>query len=591
MKKKIIQAAIIVSLLSTQFYAFAAFTDLNTERLNWAKQPIEEMTKMKIIKGYEDNTFRPDNAVSKEESLVLMSRITGFRETSSEQYVEIAKSTYENALKDYSTQYKDEISYLLYKGVLTEDDLPLYIENSIATKPLKRYESAILLTKLLGEEETAKKNGSTSLTFDDVSDIPSIARPYVAYVAQNGIMQGMGENKFEPNYDVSRAQIATLLYRVLSNFNYTYLEGSLSLYTESSDTVKIITSGDESKSYTIRNSIPAVYDGAFSALTNFAVGSSIRITFSGDKIVFVEGLSPEFEETAECIYVGFENLSDGTVITVKDPKTGETKKYTLAANPTIIRNDKSVTVKDLVANDYLKIDISKNKAVYIEAENDTKEITGTISSIVLEPKYELIIQASGNEYTYDVYDSISVKRNGKSATLADIMAGDKVTVTLEYDVISNIVATSSTSKKQGALQEIRISTTPSIIVKGDNNTLTTYSVLRTVEITRNGTSADIYSLRVGDSVTVTVEGSTVTKIDLTASAASSSVTGTVEYANSSAGYIKLYDTSYIIFTNKAKVQDNAGKSLTLKNIKEGVNITVFGTQIPGSVEATLIIVN
>jgi hypothetical protein len=115
MKKKIIQAAIIVSLLSTQFYALAAFTDLNTERLNWAKQPIEEMTKMKIIKGYEDNTFRPDNAVSKEESLVLMSRITGFKEASSKPYVEIAKSTYENALKNYSTQYKDEISYLLYK--------------------------------------------------------------------------------------------------------------------------------------------------------------------------------------------------------------------------------------------------------------------------------------------------------------------------------------------------------------------------------------------------------------------------------------------------------------------------------------------
>ena len=169
------------------------------------------------------------------------------------------------------------------------------------------------------------------------------------------------------------------------------------------------------------------------------------------------------------------------------------------------------------------------------------------------------------------------------------MAGDSVTITLEYGVISEITASSTITKKSGFLQEITISNTPSIVVKA-NDVLTSYEVLRTVTITRDGSEATMYDLRIGDSVTVTVEGSTVTAIELTSAIENSTVTGVVSYINTSYGYIKLDGVNELIFTNKAKVQDKSGKALTLRDVKEGVTLTVFGTQTPGSFEATLLII-
>ena len=217
-------------------------------------------------------------------------------------------------------------------------------------------------------------------------------------------------------------------------------------------------------------------------------------------------------------------------------------------------------------------------------------MTGVVDSIVLEPKFGLVVKVGNTTHSYDAYDNVKVRRNGKSVTLADVMAGDQVTLTLSYDVISEIVATSTTSKQSGVIQEIIISNTPGLVVKDDSK-LYEFSVSRNAEIIRNGSVSDMYALRLGDRVTVTVEGTTVTKLEITAADENSTITGKVTYVNNAYGYVQLEDVAVLVFTSKAKVQDNAGKQLSLRDIKEGVNVTVFGTQSPGSFEASLIIIN
>ena len=102
------------------------------------------MSENNIIMGYEDGTFRPERSVSKAEALVLMSRIVGFTQESSSPYVAVATQTYSDLLSRYSTPYKSEVSYLLYRGVLSNSDVAKYVGNDVASQPLKRYEAAIL---------------------------------------------------------------------------------------------------------------------------------------------------------------------------------------------------------------------------------------------------------------------------------------------------------------------------------------------------------------------------------------------------------------------------------------------------------------
>lgn len=196
------------------------------------------MTDSGIIKGYGDNTFKPENSVSKIESLILMARVLGVDETKNAKYVSAAVEAHKTDLVLYNTAYKREISYLMYKGILTKDDVKLYAADEEAGTPLKRYESAILLTKLLWNNDAGTSASAPTLSFTDAADIPAAAKPYVGFAVSNGLMNGMDENMFNPMGEVTRAQMATLLYRVMGNFPVTIVRGSMVSYDNAKQEIK-----------------------------------------------------------------------------------------------------------------------------------------------------------------------------------------------------------------------------------------------------------------------------------------------------------------------------------------------------------------
>ena len=78
------------------------------------------------IKGYEDGTFKPKRAISKLECLLLMSRMLGAEEDDYADVSQKAQEKYSTTLSKYNTTYAKELCYLLYNGIITEDDLTTY---------------------------------------------------------------------------------------------------------------------------------------------------------------------------------------------------------------------------------------------------------------------------------------------------------------------------------------------------------------------------------------------------------------------------------------------------------------------------------
>ena len=206
-----------VMLLSTISVAAATFSDVeNDPTVAWAKPYITEMSEKGYIKGYEDGTFKPNNSISKTEALILLSRMIGVNDSSFADSVDFATKEFASVLSSYSTNYAKEVSFLLYAGILDEGELDTYISSSNKNQPLKRYEAAILLTKLLGAEEEVLGNAFVSSSYADTVEIPDSARAYVEYVKEQGIMEGMGKDssgkpKFSPNTAVTRGQMAKIL--------------------------------------------------------------------------------------------------------------------------------------------------------------------------------------------------------------------------------------------------------------------------------------------------------------------------------------------------------------------------------------------
>ncbi|MFA7636837.1 MAG: S-layer homology domain-containing protein [Monoglobales bacterium] len=587
MKKTILSIFLIIALLFSQVSVFA-FDDMNEERLAWANTAVKEMAEKGLIRGYEDGKFRPDNSVTKQETLVLISRVLGFTEKSSADYTKIASEIYDEALADYSTPYKKEISYLLYKGILSPEDLAIYASDTEASQPLKRYEAAVLLTKILERDLKAVESAAITISFDDMIEIPAGAKAYVNYVCSKGIMNGMGDNLFLPNGKLTRAMIATLLYRIIPVLDLSYAEGSMLGYVD--NTLTLSTKNDETETYRVRSNVPAILDGIDAKLSDFAAGTKVRLTFSGSDVIFVEGISSSFETTVSGIYNGFRAYQDATVISIEDAKTGKATEYPISTSIVVIKNGKRSTINDLVKTDYITASIKAGKVIHVQAEDKTATVNGIIDNIVFEPEFVLNVEVRDEIIAYKTGDTVSVKRNGKTAELSSISAGDKVTLTLTYGIITAISATSSTVKEKATISEIVISNTPSIKVNIDGTTNTLF-ISRDAEIITAG-GKTIYDLRLGDEVELTVEGRTATKISVVTSASTSTnVTGVVENVESSYGYIKLANSTLLIFTKGAKIQDSSGASMTLRQIKAGSSITAFGTATSGAMEASLIIVN
>lgn len=89
----------------------------------------------------------------------------------------------------------------------------------------------------------------------------------------------------------------------------------------------------------------------------------------------------------------------------------------------------------------------------IEGSTRTETITGAeVEEISISPKLTMTIAHANSAYdgmTYDVDDSVTVSKNGAPSTMDEIYRGDKVTLTLEYGVITKVSATSTSYIKEG----------------------------------------------------------------------------------------------------------------------------------------------
>lgn len=163
---------------------------------HWASQPILFVSSYGIIQGYADCSFRPNNNVTKYEAIMMISRAAGFTGTFD------GDSDWDN---DAPAWMRDCLNYAVSEGILTEDEA----EKLNGNAPAKRYEVAVWTMRAIGFEL------DDQLSFYDRDEIPNYAKAYVGGMCKYGYMVGYAGNIFQPNKPVTRAEMATVLYRII----------------------------------------------------------------------------------------------------------------------------------------------------------------------------------------------------------------------------------------------------------------------------------------------------------------------------------------------------------------------------------------
>lgn len=609
MKKKTCLIMVIILSISCTTFA-AAFPDIQDDNWNWAKSSIEEMNSTGIITGFPDGTFRPSEGVTKLQALILIARILGVNQEENAQYVSLAEEAYQDVLLPYAIYNKREVAYLLYKGILHPNELINYITPSNANAALQRYEAAILLTKALGMERQVQSKLMTVLPYHDVQSIPAHAKPYVECVKDQNIMGGMSENEFGPLVNVTRAQMAVMLHRVMKKNELTdYISsGIVTEVDESNSTITVKNVIDVQKVYSVNENVILRLDGAPADLSDFTPKMQVKVTLKSEKLYMVEGVSPEIDETVEGVitYLRRSSRTRKIKIRVTEEDTTTTQEYNLDDDVEVVYEGEAASLSDISTYDYATLEIKNGLVKKITAEKRNKKVEGVVQAIILEPTLVIQIKVDHDKVEeYEVLSDVTVEKNNRDSDLRSIRVGDKVELNLEYNKVEEIEAESVRGSTEGIIEEILISKTPFIKIKKQDK-ITQYSVAREVEITIDGNKTkddipyELYDLRLGYPVELTIDSDIVIEIEAKTLGQAQQMTGSVELVNESYGFLNIVvvdamtgeTISHQIFVKDgAKIVDsNSSRILDLDDIEVGDIVTVIGSTNTGVFEAKTIVV-
>ncbi|TXK83828.1 S-layer homology domain-containing protein [Paenibacillus sp. N3.4] len=169
---------------------------------HWAKEAILAAVKQGFVEGYPDQTFRPNNNVSRSEFVAMLIRALKIQPTGGSSL----PFTDADQIPDWSKPFVSEAVKL---GIVSG-----YEDNSFrSADPISRAELAVMIVKAFG----LQVDWSAKASFADANDIPSWAVPHVAAAADAGFIQGRGNNLFAPNDKATRAEVVNLILSMLKH--------------------------------------------------------------------------------------------------------------------------------------------------------------------------------------------------------------------------------------------------------------------------------------------------------------------------------------------------------------------------------------
>lgn len=578
----------------------AGFSDVDSDAtVSWAKASIDKMTDAGYIKGYEDGTFRPKKSISKIECLILMSRMLGYEDKKFADVASAAKDAYKTTAAKYNSTYSGELSYLLYTGVLKEDDLVDYASSANANVQLLRYQAAMLMAKLLGSDSEAKAYSVSTPSYADDASIPSAAKNYVEYVSANSIMNGMdktadGKAQFSPMTTLTRAQMATLLARMMDKLNTSYTAGTVESASSSSITVDGAKIG-------ISNDTVVFIDGKSAKASSISEGYTLSALVANGKAYVIDAAEPQEETTLYGVVVRKSESGDGQKITIADYENQDnTATYTLRDDCGVYVKGAKGSLGDIMANDFIKLVLSGSKVKTIETADKNIEIKGTIVSTEYDDNDNVYLNIkndeTGKEEQYTVSrKGASVTRDGDDAEFSDLTAGDTVTVKLVYGKVSSVTATGKTESFTGLLKEIIISSNPAITVTIDGKDYT-YKISAKAKIYIADKESTIYDLRPNVTVSGKLDSEAVKSLSTSTVPVNEKgeLTGTATGKNTTYKVINVQDESgntySVYYNNNTKFFTSNGSTASAKNISDGTSLSITGGSKNGVFEATIIII-
>lgn len=189
MKKQIISLLLAATITTTGASAF------NDTQGHWAESIISAVANVGVISGYADGSFQPNAYITRAEFAAMLGRMFDWQAVESPTFSDIPDGAW----------YEDVLLRAASAGVMTGSDGRIRPSDRIT-----RQEAAVCLARALGLWQVTRPADYTD--FDEVADW---AKSEVSALTRFGFISGRGDGRFAPTEDLTRAEAAALIAKLL----------------------------------------------------------------------------------------------------------------------------------------------------------------------------------------------------------------------------------------------------------------------------------------------------------------------------------------------------------------------------------------
>jgi hypothetical protein len=176
------------------------FTDT---AMHWAKDNIDFVASRKIINGTSANTFTPNKAITRADFLIMLGRLSGAN-------VDDNKSSSFVDVKD-TDPYMPYIEWAVKNKIVSG-----YGNGKFGPKDfITREQMSVMMFNYTNATAYKLPNSIAELTFSDSVKVSTYAKDSVKAIQEAGIIQGKGNNTFDPQGNATRAEAATIIRRFI----------------------------------------------------------------------------------------------------------------------------------------------------------------------------------------------------------------------------------------------------------------------------------------------------------------------------------------------------------------------------------------
>ncbi|WP_270164520.1 S-layer homology domain-containing protein [Paenibacillus sp. SYP-B4298] len=168
---------------------------------HWASAAIAQAAARGIVNGYQDGSFRPNETATRAEFVTMLARAFSLEQSSSAVKLKDAEQI--------PTWARGSVAQAMELGIITG-----YADQTFRPSgTISRVELAVMVVRALG----LPVKEQAELSFADANSVPAWAVPYVAAVAEAGLMQGAEAGRFLPQAKATRAEVTAVLLAALKN--------------------------------------------------------------------------------------------------------------------------------------------------------------------------------------------------------------------------------------------------------------------------------------------------------------------------------------------------------------------------------------